>query len=306
VDEFRIADMGALYRCLLGRARQDGVEYRPATRYVASRAIQGGSTVQLECRGEAGEVRARLIIGADGATSRVARDLGLDENREWIVGVEDVLEGSLHHGEPELHCIVDPQLAPGYIAWVADDGQSVHVGVGGLPARFQPASALASLYARLLADRRFAGLRGLRRMERRGGRIPVNGLLRRIGCARGVLIGDAAGAVSPLTAGGLDPCYRLTRRATALVAQVLAGAPAAMLEGYSGAPYQRHFARKRRSRRVLEGLRHPLLVELAFAGLRTSPGRRLARRVLFGRGSFPDLEPPASATTEAICAAVGA
>lgn len=291
VDEFRVADMPALYRRLLAQAQHAGVEYQPATRYVASRAVEGGSTVELDSRSEATHVRARLIIGADGAMSRVARDLGLDENREWIVGVEDVLEGSLHPGEPELHCIVDPQLAPGYIAWLADDGESVHVGVGGRPDRFQPAAALACLYARLLADPRFVGLRGLRRAERRGGRIPVNGLLGRIGCARGVLIGDAAGAVSPLTAGGLDPCYRLTRRATSMVARVLEGAPAGLLEAYSGAPFQRHFARRRRSRRLLESLRHPLLVELAFGGLRTPPGRRIARRVLFGRGSFPDVDP---------------
>ena len=304
LDEFRVADMGALYRRLLTRARQAGVEYQPSTRYVASRAFDGGSTIELESRGEAHQVRTRLIIGADGATSRVARDLGLDENREWIVGVEDVLAGSLHPGEPELHCIVDPQLAPGYIAWVADDGEAVHVGVGGRPDRFQPAAALASLYSRLFADPCFARLQGLRRTERRGGRIPVNGLLGRIGCARGVLIGDAAGAVSPLTAGGLDPCYRLTRRATSMVAKVLEGAPAELLDAYSGAPYRRHFARKRRGRRMLERLWHPLLVELAFAALRTPPGRRLARRVLFGRGSFPDIDPPTSAMTDTIRAAV--
>ncbi len=47
------------------------------------------------------------------------------------------------------------------------------------------------------------GLEGVRRpgtVERRGGPIPVGGVLRRIGCADGLLVGDAAGAVSPLTA----------------------------------------------------------------------------------------------------------
>lgn len=290
VDEFRVGDMGALYRRLLAGARSRGVDYEPATRYVASEAIDGGSAITLERQGRRRQVEARVIIGADGATSRVARDLGLDENREWIVGVEDVLEGSLHRGQPELHCIVDPRLAPGYIAWLADDGESVHVGVGGHADRFRPAAALARLHARLEADPAFAGLSRLRRTERRGGRIPVNGILARIGCPRGVLIGDAAGAVSPLTAGGLDPCYRLTGLATALVARVLEGAPAELLESYSGAPFQRRFARRRWSRRAFDGLAHPLLVELAFGGLRTPPGQRLARRVLFGRGSFPDVD----------------
>ena len=290
VDEFRVGHMGRLYRHLLAQACDSGVEYRPSTRYDASEAIEGGSRVHLESGGRRTDVEARVIIGADGATSRVARDLGLDENREWIVGVEEVLDGTLHGGEPELHCIVDPRLAPGYIAWVADDGESVHVGVGGHAERFQPAAALAELRARLEADPRFAGLRRLHHVERRGGRIPVNGILSRIGCARGVLIGDAAGAVSPLTAGGLDPCYRLTRLATAFVARVLDGAPPALLAEYSGAPFRRRFARKRWSRRVFDAIAHPLLVELAFGGLRTAPGQRAARRVLFGRGSFPDVD----------------
>ncbi|HUH12027.1 MAG TPA: NAD(P)/FAD-dependent oxidoreductase [Longimicrobiales bacterium] len=291
VDEFRVGEMRRLYRCLLARARARGAEYRAATRYQGSEAISGGSSVCLERHGRRSRVAARVIIGADGAGSRVARDLGLDENREWIVGVEDVLEGSLQRGEPELHCIVDPRLAPGYIAWVADDGKSVHVGVGGRPDGFRPAAALAELHARLEAYPCFSGLGRLRRAERRGGRIPINGVLPRIGCARGLLIGDAAGAVSPLTAGGLDPCYRLTGLAMAMVARVLEGAPPELLERYSGAPFQRHFARRRRSRRLFEALGHPLLVELAFGGLRTPPGRRLARRVLFGRGSFPDVDP---------------
>ncbi len=296
VTEFRVGHMRTLYRTLLGRACDAGVEYRPATRYIAAAACDGGSTVRLQAQDRTTYVHARVIIGADGATSRVARDLGLDENHAWIVGVEDVFDGTLHPREPELHCIVDPRLAPGYIAWIADDGESVHVGVGGRADRFRPTAALAHLHERLAADPRFAGLARLRRAERRGGRIPVNGVLHRIGCTRGLLIGDAAGAVSPLTAGGLDPCYRLTHRATSMIARVLAGASAELLETYSGALYQHHFARRLRSRRLLERLQHPLLVELAFTGLRTAPGRRIARRVMFGRGSFPDVPlPPALA-----------
>ena len=290
-DEFRIGRMGRLYRTLLERARSAGAEYRPDTHYRASEPCREGSLVSLETPRSREHLRARIIIGADGATSSVAGDLGLDENREWIVGVEDVLEGTLRPDEPELHCFVDPRLAPGYIAWLADDGESVHVGVGGRPGRFQPTAALERLHARIRAQPRFAAVGGLRRVERRGGRIPVGGILRRIGCARGLLIGDAAGAVSPLTAGGLDPCYRLTGFATALVARVLGGAPPELLESYSGGPFRSRFLKRRWGRRALEAVGHPLLAELACGVLRTPPGRRLAARIFFGRGSFPDVDP---------------
>lgn len=293
-EEFRVGRMRRLYRRLLDEARSHGVGYRPGTRYQASEPAPFGSVVRLERRGRVARVRTRMIVGADGASSRVARDLGLDENREWIVGVEDVFDGTLAPSEPELHCIVDPRLAPGYIGWLADDGEAVHVGVGGAADRFEPAAALSALYARLERVPELAPVRTLRRVERRGGLIPVGGLLRRIGCARGLLIGDAAGAVSPLTAGGLDPCYRLTRLATARIAAVLEGAPPAVLETYSGLPFQRHFRRRRWARRALEAIRHPLLAEIACGLLRTDPGRRLAGKVFFGRGSFPDAGPVGS------------
>ena len=308
VDEFRIGRMRRMYRRLLEEALSRGVEYRPDTRYRASRPAPGGSVLHLERRGRGAHVRTRLIIGADGARSRVARDLGLDENRAWIVGVEEVLDGTLHPAEPELHCFVDPRIAPGYIGWLTDDGESVHVGVGGVAARFDPSAALAVLRSRLESSVSFSGLHRLRSLERRGGRIPTNGLLRRIGCARGLLIGDAAGAVSPLTAGGLDPCYRLTRFATAVAGAVLDGAPPELLQTYSGAPLQRHFARRRWIRSIFETIRHPLLAEAACGLLRTPPGRRLARRVFFGRGSFPDLDAPGSPESsgeEHTAAAVG-
>src|SRR5690606_20292573 len=118
-----------------------------------------------------------FLIGADGAMSRVAPALGLDENREWIVGVEEVFPGVSTGGEPAFHCWLDPALAPGYIAWVVDDGEEVHVGVGGYAPRFRPAEALRRFMARV--GPRF-GLGGAEPAERRGGRIPVGGVLPRI------------------------------------------------------------------------------------------------------------------------------
>jgi len=291
--EFRVGRMRELYRWLLEVATSQGVEYRPETRYRGMEAVPAGSRIRLKRRTREEVVQARVVIGADGASSRVAADLGLDENRRWIVGVEEVFEGSLGGAEPELHCFLDPRIAPGYIGWLSDDGEAMHLGVGGIPGRFDPAFALLEFRRQIEARSAFAGLRGLRSFERRGGKIPAHGLLSRIGCARGLLIGDAAGAVSPLTAGGLDPCYRLTRFATSLIDAVLEGAPPTLLEQYSGAPFSGHFARKRWVRRIFETIRHPLAAEAACAVLRTPPGRSLAEHLFFGRGSFPDVDPAA-------------
>jgi flavin-dependent dehydrogenase len=287
-DEFRVGRMGLLYSRLLAEGVAHGVEWSPGTRYRSSRGIPGGSAVWLEKGGSRWRVRARVLVGADGAVSRVAGDLGLEGNRDWIVGLEDVFEGTLGHGVPEMHCVIDPGIAPGYIGWLVDDGESVHAGVGGNAARFEPSRALGELRARF--GSLYSGLSKLRRTERRGGRIPVNGVLDRIGCDRGVLIGDAAGAVSPMTAGGLDPCLRLTRLATRLIGAVLGGESSSTLELYSGRPFQKHFARRRATRSLLSAVHHGWQAEAICGFLRTPPGRSLARRIFFGRGSFPDID----------------
>ncbi|MBC7932607.1 MAG: NAD(P)/FAD-dependent oxidoreductase [Rubrivivax sp.] len=285
-DEFRVGRMGRLYARLLEDALDAGAEWSPATRYVGlETAGHRGSQVLLERGGLMRRVAARFLIGGDGARSRVARDLGLDENREWIVGVEDVLEGARLEGPPQFHCFIDPRIAPGYLAWVVHDDEETHVGVGGYAARFDAVRALEDFRAEM--NVRFDFSRA-RRIERRGGRIPVGGVLRKIANARGLLVGDAAGAVSPLTAGGLDPCMRLSNLAAAVVADCVASGDESSLARYSGERFRARFVSRLWMRRLISSVRSPLLLETACSLMRLPPFDALARHVFFGRGSFPD------------------
>jgi flavin-dependent dehydrogenase len=285
-DEFRVGRMGRLYARLLEDATGAGAQWSPSTRYVGLEdAGTRGSQVLLERAGLMRRVAARYVIGGDGARSRVARDLGLDENREWIVGVEDVLEGARIEGLPQFHCFIDPHIAPGYLAWVVHDGEETHVGVGGYAARFDAVRALEDFRAEM--DVRFDFSRA-RRVERRGGRIPVGGVLRRIANARGLLVGDAAGAVSPLTAGGLDPCMRLSNLAASVVADCVVSGDGSALARYSGERFRARFVSRLWMRRLISSIRSPLLLETACAAMRLPLFDVLARHVFFGRGSFPD------------------
>jgi flavin-dependent dehydrogenase len=298
-DEFRVGRMSRLYARLLRECRSAGVEWWPATRYVSceTKTTDGRTLLRLERGGLTRQVATRFVVGADGARSRVARDLELECNREWIVGVEEVYEGAcLRDGEPQFHCFLDPQLAPGYLAWVVEDGEETHVGVGGYAQRFEPLSALAEFRSGL-SDR--FGLKRARLVERRGGRIPVGGVLRRIANDRGLIVGDAAGAVSPLTAGGLDPALRLSTLAARVASEYLKTNDAAALAPYSGESFRARFTSRLWMRRVVRGMSSPLMVEAACAALRVPPFDRLARHVFFGRGSFPDVAAPASSTVGA-------
>jgi flavin-dependent dehydrogenase len=279
--------MGQLYLRYLTQCLLSGVEWMPSASYVDSAACEGGSTVKLSVNQKELSVKTRFLIGGDGVCSRVARDLHLDTNREWIVGVENVYERLTLDGPPRLLCFLHPKLAPGYIAWIAHDGEQSHVGVGGYPGRFDPLEALEE-FQRSVSD--IVDLRGAKHVERRGGRIPVGGVLPNIANERGLLIGDAAGAVSPLTAGGLDPCMRLSTFAANITSQYLANQNPGVLKSYSGDLFRSRFTSRLWARRIASHFKWTPIAELACASLRLPLLNQLAAQVFFGRGSFPDIE----------------
>ncbi len=252
---------------------------------VDSSGGERGCSFRSRSEGSLVPVCTRYIVGADGATSRVARALGLSTNTETIVGVEDVLHGVRLEGPPMLHCYLDPVLAPGYIGWVAHDGHEMHIGVGGYADAFSPTASLATLRNRVSRD--FDISRG-KLAERRGGRIPVGGVLPNISSRSGLLIGDAAGAVSPLTAGGLDGAMRLSRYAAEVLATAVEQDDPGVLSLYDGGRLDTRFISRQWMRRLLTCVRSPLVVETGCALLRTPPLSALAWQIFFGRGSFPE------------------
>ncbi|CAM5596802.1 NAD(P)/FAD-dependent oxidoreductase [Streptomyces griseomycini] len=282
-DEYRVGDMAPLYEAAAAVATDAGVRMALGTRYAGRR----GGAFHLVGRDGPTEVRARFVVGADGARSRVARDLGLDRNHHLLVGAEEVFEVPANGEPPTFHCVLDPSLAPGYLAWVVNDGRHAHVGVAGYADRFP--EGLRRALARFGASA--PGLAGVDRpeaVERRGGPIPVGGVLRRIGCADGLLVGDAAGAVSPLTAGGLDPCLRLSELAASVLDDALRSGRTEALARYGGAALRAHFRGRLALRRGLALVRTPAAATAAFTLLRTPFGRAAAGRILFGDRSFPD------------------
>lgn len=285
-EEFRVGRMGALYRELLDRGLAAGVRFLSGARYQASERTGERLRVEVEREGRPEPLETRFLVGADGANSQVARDLGLDSNTEWLVGLESVHSGVPLAGAAALHCFLDPRVAPGYLAWVVQDGEETHVGVGGYPDRFHPQTALREFTASL--EGRFALDEGWL-LEQRGGRIPVNGVLPRIGSEVGLLVGDAAGAVSPLTAGGFDACLRLSRQAATVIVRRFESDDPDVLSTYSGGELRARFWSRRWMRALLAGVRSRTAMELVCLGLRCPPFRNLAWQVFFRRRSFPDV-----------------
>jgi flavin-dependent dehydrogenase len=274
-DEFRIGRMSWLYLHLLEQCTSAGVEWIPGARVVTC----DSRGVTFARRGREERIRTRFVIGADGARSTVASRLGLDVNGHLLLGIEEIVPPI--SPEPMLHCFLDPRLAPGYIAWVANDGLETHIGLAGRGKNWDAASALQRF-------RETLPFRAGRAIERRGGLIPVGGMLRRIASPQGLLVGDAAGAVSPLTAGGLDGAIRLSTFAADVIAAYLDSGDERVLRQYTGDRFRARFLTRRWMRHAIDGLSTPALMEIAFSTLRLPPLRAIAEHVFFARGSFPD------------------
>ena len=102
-----------------------------------------------------------------------------------------------------LHVFVDSTLAPGYIAWVVP---GVGITQVGLACRKDAHLAVEKSFEKLKPIFDFSTLQPL---ETRGGLIPVGGVVSPIANSRALIVGDAAGMVSPLTAGGIHKALEL-------------------------------------------------------------------------------------------------
>lgn len=220
-------------------AARDGVVVRWDERFTGSHDLPDGA-LWLESQG----FSCRYLVGADGARSAVARDRGLDTNRHLLAGIELECLGLEGVADDRLHVFLDTHLAPGYIGWVVPGTSCYQVGLACRSPHRPDLRRLVDTVSRLF------GTRHLSVVGHRTGWIPVGGPLERIGDARSLLIGDAAGWVSPLTAGGIHPALEWGRVAGIAVADHLLDGGAAPHRVLRGRVPRR--AVKRQLRRCLE------------------------------------------------------
>lgn len=255
-----------LLRWMASEAREAGAQLLWSTRFEG--AHRDGERMRL--RGI--DLSARFLIGADGARSEVAKHLGLSRNRRFLTGLELELEPDGELDQRLLHCFIDSQLAPGYIAWAAPGPDITQVG---LAVRDGSKPDLAAFLAR---TEPMFGWSRRRILGRRSGLIPCGGPLARTTAPGVLLIGDAAGWVSPMTGGGIRLAFRYGRRAAALVADhLLCGGAAPEVALAREVP---RFRAKQVLRYLLDLAPPNPILDLALA---TPPMRRIAEALYFHR-----------------------
>ncbi|MFN5994957.1 MAG: geranylgeranyl diphosphate reductase [Betaproteobacteria bacterium] len=170
-----------------------------------SRDSAGYVVVHYSSEGEADQkkphtVRTRLVIGADGASSKVARqeiDASADVN--YVYAYHEIVESpSPETGFDPKRCDVYYQgpVSPDFYGWVFPHGNTTSVGMGTAHKGFSIRNATAGL-------REAAGLKEAKTVRREGAPLPMKPLKCWDNGRDIVLAGDAAGVVAPASGEGI-------------------------------------------------------------------------------------------------------
>jgi digeranylgeranylglycerophospholipid reductase len=159
------------------------------------------SGVLFSWKGEPREVRARVIIGADGVESRVGKWAGIDTTTR-LNDMECCAQMTLTGVDIELDACefyFGREVAPMGYLWIFPKGRAVaNVGVGISGAAARQRSAIR--YLRDFVDKKYPGSSILTTVA---GGVPCATTLDRIVLDNVVLVGDAAHQVNPMSGGGI-------------------------------------------------------------------------------------------------------
>jgi geranylgeranyl reductase len=146
-------------------------------------------------------VRARSVIGADGARSEVARQAvpGAERTR-YVFAYHEIVKAPAVKpaGYDDSRCDVfyEGRLSPDFYGWVFPHGDTLSIGTGSADKGFSLRGAVEAL-------RKTAGLDTSETLRREGAPIPMKPLPRWDNGRDVVLAGDAAGVVAPASGEGI-------------------------------------------------------------------------------------------------------
>ncbi len=140
------------------------------------------------------ELETRLIIGADGPTSLVAREAGLLKAAKYTRCIQVEAEAEVADDQVEMY--FGNKITPGFFAWIVPAGEMCRIGLGtteGAPKLFEFMKTHPVASKKIRMDK----------LTHLGAGLIPQPLTRKIYSDHVLLVGDAGGQVKPLTGGGI-------------------------------------------------------------------------------------------------------
>ena len=161
-----------------------------------------GYIVSCECMDESFEIKAKIVVGADGPESRVGRWGGLKtvvKPKNMESGIQFEMAG-LEMDDPDCIEFYFGSVAPGGYAWIFPKGGDIaNVGLG-IVSTYTDKTAYQHL---LEFVAKCPATQNAQPVELNIGGDPVGGMLKDLVEDNVMIVGDAAGHVNPLTGGGI-------------------------------------------------------------------------------------------------------
>jgi geranylgeranyl reductase family protein len=199
--------LGQYDRPLIYTVMRDVFDYSLVmrARRLGADLIDGQKVKRIDARADCIEVsgadntfRSRLVVGADGAYSVVARDLDMGKGIEYLVGIEsEIIVAEEKLAEWRSRILIDLGYIPGGYAWVFPKRDHLSVGVG---CQASKARELRRRHQRFLDS---LGLGSYTITRSSSQLIPTRTRGRLVWQNEALLVGDAAGLADPLTGEGI-------------------------------------------------------------------------------------------------------
>ena len=188
------------------RAMENGAHRRTGAFLNIERDTDGSAVVCFRPDGRHGvapieRIRARTVIGADGALSAVAKqEIPGSDQIKFVFAYHEIVKTP--EAKPadfdarRCDVIYKGSLSPDFYSWIFPHGNTISIGTGSANKGFSLKCAVSTLRAT-------SGLDGTETIRREGAPIPLKPLKRWDNGRDVVLAGDAAGVVAPASGEGI-------------------------------------------------------------------------------------------------------
>ena len=194
-----VIDRSALDVWLAQQAQRHGADLWLSCRLETIQHERGRISIGVTTRQGRRTITTLILVGADGAGSRVARFLGQHTNNDRVRTLGAVVALPRLEDDTYVRVFVGENIAPGWFGWAIPVGDGLaRIGVGALmSSKVSQRKLLQQLVT--LFPKEFQGIRFL---QYSGGTIPLYRPIRTFG-DHVILVGDAARQVKPLSGGGI-------------------------------------------------------------------------------------------------------